>query len=82
MSWNHRVLATEVPYPDGTTEMYFEIHEVYYDEDGNPNGYTANPITIGGDSLEGLNWTVDRIKESLTKTILWSGDKFPQVYEA
>jgi hypothetical protein len=60
--------------------MYFEVYEVYYDKDGKPNGYTANPITIGGDSLEGLHWTADRIKEALSKPILWEGDRFPEEY--
>jgi|688.fasta_scaffold178623_2 hypothetical protein len=80
MSWNHRVLASEHKYVDGTTEMYFEVYEVYYDKDGKPDGYTANPITIGGDSLEGLRWTADRIKEALSKPILWEGDRFPEEY--
>ena len=42
MSWNHRVLA----HKDGD-EMYLQIHEVYYDKDGKPNGYTANGVSVG-----------------------------------
>jgi hypothetical protein len=80
MTWNHRLLATEYE-SVGSKETYFQIHEVYYDEDGKPNGYTANPITIGGDSIDGLRWTVDRIKECLEKPILWGDDRFPEVYE-
>ncbi len=32
MKWNHRVLA----HKDGD-EMFFQIHEVYYDKKGKPN---------------------------------------------
>ena len=34
MKWNYRVLAHKQ-----FDEVYFYIHEVYYDEEGNPNGY-------------------------------------------
>ena len=81
MGWNHRVLATEHQMSDGTVETYLAIHEIYYDDAGNPNGFTVNPITIGGDSLSGLNWTVDRIKECLEKPILWGDERFPQEHK-
>jgi hypothetical protein len=81
MSWNHRVLATEHEMSDGRVEVYLQIHEVYYDKNKKPNGYTANPITIGGDDLDSLNWTVDRIKESLSKPILWGDERFPEEYK-
>jgi len=72
--WNHRVLVTT----DKHGETYFNIHEVYYNkETSKPDGYTANPITIGSDSIDGLRWTIDKIKESLEKPILWGDDKFP-----
>lgn len=80
MSWNHRVLVTEHKLSNGEIETHFQIHEVYYDKDGNPDGCTANPITISGDSLESLEWTIDRIRECLRKPLLWGDEKFPKIY--
>ncbi len=71
MSWNHRILA----HKDGD-EIYFQIHEVYYDEKGNPNSYAANAVSVGDESIEGINWTLDKMKECVNKPIL-SVDNFP-----
>ena len=73
---NHRVLATKFK-----DEVYFQVHEVYYTDDDIPDGYTADPITIGAESLKGMTWQVNRIKECLKKSILWAGDKFPEEYK-
>ena len=81
MSWNHRVLASEEFHLNGEAEIIFSIHEVYYDDKGVPNGYTANPIRISGESMEGLKWTLEKMQECLEKPVLWEGERFPQVYE-
>jgi len=82
MSWNHRILVTEEKnLVDGSKYPYFQLHEVYYDENGVPNGATKNPITLGAESFEGLEWTVDNIKECLDKPILWGDSRFPQEYK-
>lgn len=71
MSWNHRILA----HKDGDG-MYFQIHEVYYDKDGKPDGYTANGVSVGAESLDGINWVLDKMKECTNKPILLADD-FP-----
>lgn len=76
MSWNYRVMAQM----DGE-DVYLSIHEVYYDENNIPNSYTANPITIGGGSIDSLAWSIDKIKIALEKPILWYGEKFPNEYK-
>jgi len=76
MSWNHRILA----HNEGD-EIYLEIHEVYYDENGLPNGYTSNPTTIGGEDVKSINWTLNKVLECTKKPILYYGEKFPQEYE-
>ncbi len=75
--WNHRVLAKI--YSSGDVE--FNIHEVYYDERGEPNGYTENPVSIGGDDIKSLRWQLNKMKECLKKPILYCGDRFPEIYE-
>ena len=71
MSWNHRILA----HKDGEG-MYFQIHEVYYDKDGNADSYTANGVSVGAESLDGINWVLDKMKECTNKPILLADD-FP-----
>ena len=71
MSWNHRILAHE-----NNGEVYFQLHEVYY-KDEVPNSYTANPITVGSESLKGIKWTLNKMQDAVKKPILWAGEKFP-----
>lgn len=40
-SWNYRILADI----DKNNERYFQVHEVWYNNDGKPDGYSENPIT-------------------------------------
>ncbi len=85
MSWNHRILASKEFHTNGESEIYFEIyfaiHEVYYDKNGVPDGYTANAIKVGSDTIEGIQWTIDKMQECLKKPILWAEPLFPQEYE-
>lgn len=74
--WNYRVLAFEQ-----NGETYFQVHEVYYDENDKPNGYTQNPISVGSETIEGINWTLNEMLECLSKPILWAGYKFPNEYK-
>ncbi len=67
MSWNHRVMRHINPIHK--KEM-LQIHEVYYDEDGKPNGYTEDPVSVHGDDLEELGWVLDQMKVALSKPIL------------
>ncbi len=75
MGWNHRILAHE-----HKGEIYLKIHEVLYDKDGKPNGYTKDAITVGGEDLKSITWTLNKMKECRKKPILWEGDKVPKEY--
>ena len=75
MSWNHRVLA----HKDGD-EVWISIHEVYYDKNGTPESYTANGVSVGGNSIKDLSWTLDKMKECLNKPIL-SAENFPNIHK-
>ena len=74
MSWNHRILA----HKDGD-DYYYQIHEVYYDDNGNPESYTTNGVSVGAESINGIEWTLDKMKECLDKPIL-SVENFPDVF--
>ena len=75
MTWNHRVIRRKYE----TGEEYFAIHEVYYDDNGKPNGVTALPIAIFEDSVEDLAITIERVKECLSKPLLDYDKDFPDV---
>jgi|14BtaG_2_1085337.scaffolds.fasta_scaffold32907_2 hypothetical protein len=58
MTWNHRVISRE-----GQDEL--AIHEVYYDEDGEPNMVTNDAVGIYGETVEELRETLERMLKSL-----------------
>lgn len=73
--WNHRLLASE-----SNGELFFSIHEVYYDKNGSPEGYTKNPIYVGAENVDGVKWVLSKMMKCLQKPILWSGDRWPEEY--
>lgn len=73
MTWNYRVLA----HKEGD-EVYFQIHEVYYEE--KHLGYTENGVTVGSEDVEGIKWVLDLMRECLEKPIL-SVEDFPNEYK-
>ena len=75
MEWNYRLLAHE----DGD-ETFLQAHEVHYDLDGVPNGYTAKAVRIGSEDIEGIKWTLDKLRECLDKPVL-SASNFPDEYK-
>ena len=61
MSWNYRIIESK---EDG--EIIRQIHEVFYDDDGNPEMHGINPAIIiwnedeeGGAILEMMNKAFD-----------------------
>ena len=76
MSWNYRILA----HKDGD-DWFFQIHEVYYDEEGKAHSYTANGVSVGAESIEDINWVLDKMKECVNKPIL-SVDNFPNEWSS
>ena len=74
--WNHRVLATE-----HNGEIFFGVHEVYYDDEGKPNASTKEAVRIGSECIEGIQWQLTKIYECLQKPILWGDERFPQEFK-
>jgi len=71
MGWNHRILA----HKDGD-DWYFQIHEVYYNKQNEPEGYTENGTPVGAENIESIHWVLDKMKECINKPVL-SVDNFP-----
>lgn len=75
MGWNYRILAHE-----HNEDVYFIIHEVYYDENGIPNGYTENGVYVNGENIEDMRWSIEKMNECLEKPIL-SIKNFPDEWK-
>lgn len=67
MGWNHRVIK-KVEKDD--TQVWYGIHEVYYDKDGNVDGYTMEPRRLLGENIDELRWTLEKMIEALEKPVL------------
>ena len=66
--WNHRVMLHRTEH-----ETYMAIHEVYYKEDGQPDGWTSEPraaIGYGDNALDDLRETLERMLRCLDKPVL------------
>jgi hypothetical protein len=80
MHWNHRVIEKKLSYEadgDIVTESYFELVEVYYDEETNKPMARCEPH-ITGDTIEELQQTVARFEEALKQPVLTEAD-FPNL---
>lgn len=72
MNWNHRVIEFE-----GKPGPYWAIHEVFYDDDGNPSAHGEEPavlLTDEEDWQKGLEWTLRVMKTCLGKPVLKESD--------
>jgi hypothetical protein len=69
MHWNHRVIRSR-----RNGEEWYAIHEVYYDDDGKPETYTAEPDGIEGESLEELRQYLTWMRAALRQPVLTVND--------
>lgn len=69
MSWNYRIVKTTFEQGDR-----YAIHEVYYDESGNPTSRTVEPCCPIGDTLEELRAEMERYLQAMNKPILTGND--------
>ena len=60
--WNNRIVKHE---KDDT--VYYSVHEVFYKEDGRIYGYTENPITIFGETVEDVKSQLEMITKDIEK---------------
>lgn len=64
VSWNFRVMLVDTP-----TGPFYEIREVYYDKDDNPDGW-AKAHSPGGDTVEELRQELERMARATRKPVL------------
>lgn len=78
-TWNHRVMRHKYASPEsGEAEVMLAIHEVYYKDQTRDDqkiiaddvGYTENPVSVTGESIEELRDTLQRMLKALDKPVL------------
>ena len=69
MTWNYRICSETVG--EGQFRcVLFTIREVYYNEDGEPNSWTADPIAPVGDTAEECAQAIDMMAGCLASGVL------------
>lgn len=77
MTWNHRVVRRRI-WSLGEQIDWFGIHECFYDKkDESDPGWTDEPVTVEGESIDVLRETLERMLLCLDKPII--EDTEPQV---
>ena len=64
MKWNLRIVQTTNT--DGT---WYEIREVYYDDEGIPFGHSN--ATVLSEEIDDMKWYIDHMKEAFTLPVLF-----------
>ena len=67
MSWNYRIMK----YEDGS----LGIHEVFYDEEGDVQGWTENAVSVYGEDIHELESSYDLMMQAFSKPILEYNDE-------
>lgn len=65
MTWNHRVMRG-VAYG----ETFFSIREVFYDDDGTVQNWTADPIDPYGETLDELKTCLEQMLAACDQPVL------------
>jgi len=69
MSWNYRIMKREI----SENEFEFGIYEVYYNENGEINGWTEESVVPVVDNKEGLKYEMEEMLKAFnSETILYT----------
>ena len=75
--WNHRVVKRIVR-EAGEDVEWFGIHECFYERsDESDPGWTDEPIAVGGESVDELRETLERMMRALDKPVIDDTEKEP-----
>lgn len=64
-TWNHKVVRTQY-----NAEVYYGIHEAYYDDTGKVVSWTMRPVEVTGNSIQDLRKTLEQMLECLDKEVI------------
>lgn len=72
--WNSRVIEKESRWKDKSGkeyfEKYFEIHEVYYNGEGEIIAWSQDPLGIYFENVKDVRPTIKQIKKAIKKPVL------------
>ena len=60
--WNNRIVKHKKD-----DAVWYSVHEVFYNENGGINGYTEDPITIVGETVEEVKSQLEMIMKDIEK---------------
>jgi len=69
MSWNYRVIKTT----EGSSSHYY-LHEVYYDDAGQPDGSTVEPVFVSGENVEEIRQVLTQMLRDIKQPVLEERD--------
>lgn len=73
-TWNYRILkhrlSDEARRLSGE-DWWFALHEVFYDEEGTPDGYTEKPIDFSCGEDEGAEGVIASLERALNDAREW-----------
>ena len=64
--WNYRLMKRE----NDKGEVFYGVHEVYYDENGDIEGWSEESVTPVGESKDELKKTLTDLVKALDEEIL------------
>ncbi len=67
--WNYRVVRKSMKVGD-RHHTFYGVHEVYYDDKGQPTGVTENSVELYGDNPTEMLRSLGTMAEAFTKQIL------------
>jgi hypothetical protein len=70
MSWSYRVVKTVTKIPLGDTDISYSIHRTHYDDNGKMIWISENPSQSVSDTVEGLQYTLEKMIEACKKPVL------------
>lgn len=74
MSWNYRVMKRKI----SDSEFEYGIHEVYYKDTGEIEGYTQNSLVPTFHTLEGLKSELETILKAFDLEIIDDENELPR----
>lgn len=69
MTWNYRLVKKKYP-KAARQEAMVQIHEVYYDPDGNPDACTVDPVAVMGENVTECHEQYEMMNEAFSHPIL------------
>lgn len=66
MYWNYRLMR----FSNTKGEIYYEVCEVYYDENGNPHSWAESHNLLAYETVEEIKDAYENIEKAFEKTVL------------